>query len=65
MSETLLSVSDLTKRFRLRRSMGEFVMRRPGESALAVDHVSFDLAKGEILGLAGGSGSGKTTLARC
>ena len=64
MSETLLSVQDLTKRFRLRRSLGEFVTRKPGDSALAVDHVSFDLAKGEILGLAGGSGSGKTTLAR-
>jgi len=44
-SETLLSVQDLTKRFRLRRSLGEFVTRRPGDSALAVDHVSFDLAK--------------------
>ena len=63
MSETLLSVQDLTKRFRMRRSLGEFVTRRPGESALAVDHVSFDLAS-EILVLAGGSGSGKTTLAR-
>jgi ABC-type glutathione transport system ATPase component len=27
--------------------------------------VSFELGRGEILGLAGGSGSGKTTLARC
>jgi ABC-type glutathione transport system ATPase component len=63
-SENLLSVTDLTKRFRLRRSLGEFVTRSPRDSALAVDHVSFDLAKGEILGLAGGSGSGKTTLAR-
>jgi ABC-type glutathione transport system ATPase component len=63
-SETLLSVQDLTKRFKLRGSLGEWVTRRPGDSHLAVDHVSFDLAHGEILGLAGGSGSGKTTLAR-
>lgn len=49
MSETLLSVRDLTKRFRLRRSLGEFVMRKPSDSALAVDHVSFDLAKGRFL----------------
>jgi len=50
-SETLLSVQDLTKRFRLRRSLGEFVTRRPGDSALAVDHVS-SISQGEILGLA-------------
>lgn len=31
----------------------------------AVDHVTFSLLEGEILGLVGESGSGKTTLGRC
>lgn len=31
----------------------------------AVDHVSFSLLEGEVLGLVGESGSGKTTLGRC
>lgn len=62
--ETLLSVQGLTKRFTLRRSLREWLTRQPGESHVAVDHVDFELARGEILGLAGGSGSGKTTLAR-
>ena len=30
----------------------------------AVDHVSFDLARGEVLGIAGESGSGKSTVAQ-
>jgi len=62
--QPLLQVRGLSKRFALRRSVSEWVHHQSGDEHLAVHNVSFELARGEILGLAGGSGSGKTTLAR-
>jgi oligopeptide transport system ATP-binding protein len=58
--ETLLEVRDLTKHFELKR--GFFW----GEKAKvhAVDGVSFDLFRGETLGLVGESGCGKSTTGR-
>ena len=44
-----ISVRDLTKKF------GDFT---------AVDHISFDVAKGEIFGFLGANGAGKTTAMR-
>lgn len=64
-SEAVLHVSGLSKAFPIRRTLADAVRRRPKEFHLAVDDVSFDLRKGEILGIAGQSGSGKTTVARC
>ena len=61
----LLEVDGLTKEFDVRRSAIERVRRTETERHRAVDDVSFELRRGEILGLAGGSGSGKTTVARC
>lgn len=53
MSEALLQVRDLTVEFGAHEH----------SQCLAVDTVSFDVARSEIVGLAGESGCGKTTLA--
>jgi len=57
----LLSVRNLTKDFST-RSSGLF--GSAGDKFRAVDDVSFDIARGETLGLVGESGCGKTTLSK-
>lgn len=60
MSETMLEIVNLTKYFPI---YGGVLMRQVA-AIHAVDGVSFDIKRGETLGLVGESGCGKTTLSR-
>jgi peptide/nickel transport system ATP-binding protein len=60
--EVLLSVNNLTKTFKT-RNRGFFGTRDHG-GVRAVDDVSFDIRRGECLGLVGESGCGKTTVSK-
>ena len=60
MSVPLLEVRNLSTWFEVRRG----IIPRPVAHVRAVDDVSFSIADGEVLGLAGESGSGKTTIGR-
>ena len=64
MADPLLRVRDLHTHYSVR---GSFLDRLRGQEAgavAAVDGISFDVQRGEVLGLVGESGSGKTTLGR-
>jgi peptide/nickel transport system ATP-binding protein len=59
---TLIEVYQLTRHFDVPRSwISSLIRRGPHQVVHACDAISFQIKRGEILGLAGESGSGKTT----
>lgn len=61
-SDPLLRVCDLKVHFPISKTVG--LMRREKQLVRAVDGVSFDVRRGETLGLVGESGCGKSTTGR-
>ncbi|UCC62551.1 MAG: ATP-binding cassette domain-containing protein, partial [Anaerolineae bacterium] len=59
--EVLVQVKDLKKHFPITRGI---VIQRQVGAVMAVDGISFDVYRGETLGLVGESGCGKSTTGR-
>ncbi|MFP3855378.1 MAG: ATP-binding cassette domain-containing protein, partial [Anaerolineales bacterium] len=60
-SNVILSVRNLKKHFPITRGL---ILQRQVGAVKAVDGISFDIRKGETLGLVGESGCGKSTTGR-
>ncbi len=56
---SLIEVSDLSRTFTVRRKVGRF--RRTSHEVRAVDGLSFEIGRGEMVGYIGPNGAGKST----
>ncbi|MHA1636515.1 MAG: ATP-binding cassette domain-containing protein, partial [Candidatus Thorarchaeota archaeon] len=63
--EPLIKVKDMKKWFPVNTGFLSSLLYKQELYVKAVDGVTFDIMKGEILVLAGESGCGKTTTGRC
>jgi len=63
-AEPILEVRELRKSFAVSAGALERAENGAGRRAMAVDGVTFSVARGETLGIVGESGCGKTTVAR-